>query len=54
MTKEEVNPVVHAAGELREGDSDAHVPLTRQVQGHTETWALPEREREVERSRSAG
>lgn len=32
MTKEEVNPVAHRAGELREGGSDAHVPLT----SHTE------------------
>lgn len=54
MTKEEVNPVAHAAGELREGGSDAHVPLTSQAQGHTEIWALPAHEREMERSRSAG
>lgn len=26
MTKEEVNPLAHAAGELMEGGSDAHVP----------------------------
>lgn len=49
-----MNPVALAAGEPREGGSDAHVPLTSQAQGHPEMWALPAHVREVERSRSAG
>lgn len=50
-----MNPVAHAADELREDEgSGAHVPLTIQAQGHTEIWALPAQEREMEGSRSAG
>lgn len=54
MTKEEVNPVSHTGSELREGGSDAYVPLTTQAEGHTEIWAFPAHEREMERSRSTG
>ncbi|KAI1240253.1 hypothetical protein IHE44_0011712 [Lamprotornis superbus] len=52
--RKEVNPVAHAADELREDEgSDAHVPLTSQAQGHAGIWALPAQEREMERSRKS-
>lgn len=49
VTKEKVNPVVHAVGRHRKGGGDTSC---QGCSGYTEIWALSVREGDVERSRS--